>query len=83
MSVPMFINIYSDGGVWVSNAAHIDPKVYRNATGTLVTCVRVNSDATVQKITTLTGSGNASASALAASGGTGTSGSRHTQNELT
>lgn len=83
MSVPMFINIYSNGDIWVANAAHIDPKVLKSAAGTLVSCVRVNSDATCQKITTLTGSGNASASALAASGGTGASGSRHTQFELT
>lgn len=86
MSVPMFISIYSDGTVWVDNVAHRDPKTYRGtagATGTLVTCVRVNSDATHQKITTLTGSGNSSSSALAATGGTGATGSRHTQAELT
>lgn len=84
MSVPMFISIYSNGDIWVSNAAITEPKNLGEA-GTLVTCVRVNSDASPQKIATLTGSGNASASALAESvgKGTGASGSRFTQKELT
>ena len=86
MSVPMFINVYSSGEIWVSNQAGVDPlQAQVKPTGTLVTCVRVNSDATLQKIATLTGSGNASASALADSlgKGTGSTGSRHTQKELT
>jgi hypothetical protein len=84
MSVPMFISVFSSGEIWVSNGAGIDPKVSGPATGTLVSCYRVNSVPSLQKIATLTGSGNASASALADSGtkGTGTSGSRHTQKEL-
>jgi hypothetical protein len=42
------------------------------------------SDAALQKVATLTGSGNSSASALAdsLSKGTGASGSKHTQKEL-
>lgn len=86
MSVPMFIHIYSNGNIWVGNQAVLDPKTFGVAeAGTLVTCVRVNSDASLQKIATLTGSGNASASALAdsLSKGTGASGSKFTQKELT
>lgn len=81
----MFISIYSTGDIYVSNQAQHDPKVHSNATGTLVTCVRVNSDAGIQKVCTLTGSGNSSASALADSAGkgTGASGSRFSQKELT
>lgn len=84
MSVPMFISIFSNGDVWVSNGAHLDPKSLGEA-GTLVTCIRVNSDAAPQKVATLTGSGNASASGLAdsLSKGTGASGSRFTQKEIT
>lgn len=87
MSVPMFINIYSSGNIWVDNVSHRDPKTFRGTageSGTLVTCIRVNSDASHQKVATLTGSGNASASALADSLGlgTGASGSRHTQKEI-
>lgn len=88
MSVPMFIHIYSNGDIWVGNQAIIDPKTFGGTTGetgTLITCVRVNSDASLQKIATLTGSGNSSASALADSlaKGTGASGSKFTQKELT
>lgn len=87
MSVPMFISIYSNGDIWVHNKADYDPKTYHGTaseSGTLVTCLRVNSDAGPQKVATLTGSGNASASALADSlgKGTGASGSRHSQKEL-
>lgn len=84
MSVPMFIHIYSNGDIWVGNEAIVDPKVKGSATGTLVTCLRVNSDAALQKVATLTGSGNASASALAdsAAKGTGATGSKFTQKEL-
>jgi hypothetical protein len=85
MSVPIFVNIYSSGEVWVSNEAGVDPKKQGSATGTLVTCVKVNSVPSLQKIAVLTGSGNSSASALAdsLSKGTGATGSRHTQKELT
>jgi hypothetical protein len=88
MSVPMFIQIYSNGNIWVDNTAHRDPKTFNGTqgeAGTLVTCVRVNSDASLQKVATLTGSGNASASALADSlgKGTGATGSKHTVKELT
>lgn len=81
MSVPMFVHIFSNGNVWVTNQATVAP----TEVGVLVTCVRVNSDASLQKVATLTGSGNASASALADSlgRGTGTSGSRHTVKEIT
>jgi len=84
MSSPVFINIYSNGDIWVSPES-IDPKVRGTATGTLVSCYRVNSNPSLQKIATLTGSGNASTSALADSlgKGTGANGSRHTQKELT
>ncbi len=85
MSVPMFISIFSSGNVYVGNQAAHDAKVTLGEAGTLVTCVRVNSDATHQKVATLTGSGNASASALAdsLSKGTGATGSRYTQKEIT
>jgi hypothetical protein len=85
MSIPVFIHIYSNGNVWFGNQANLDPKVNGTEAGTLVTCVRVNSDASLQKVATLTGSGNASASALAdsLSKGTGASGSKFTQKELT
>jgi len=88
MSVPMFINIYSSGNIWVSNEAGQDPKTYKGTqgeSGTLVTCIKVNSNASHQKVATLTGSGNASASALAETLGlgTGASGSRHTVKEIT
>lgn len=84
MSQPVFISIFSNGNIWVGNGAHQDPKGAGEA-GTLVTCIRVNSDAALQKVATLTGSGNASASALAEnlSKGTGASGSKFTQKELT
>ena len=71
MSVPMFIDIYSDGSIWVSNGAQVTPSAAQQS-GTRVTCIRINSDATLQKIATLTGSGNASASALADSAAKGT-----------
>jgi hypothetical protein len=84
MSVPMFIHIYSNGDLWVGNQAGFTPSASQEA-GTLVTCVRVNSDAAFQKVATLTGSGNASPSALADSlgKGTGATGSKFTQKELT
>jgi hypothetical protein len=83
MSVPLFIHIYSNGDIWVGNEAIVDPKVKGLAVGTLVTCVRVNSDCALQKVATLTGSGNSSASALATTAGTGAAGSKFTQKELT
>lgn len=84
MSVPIFISIYSNGNIWVGSEASKDPKNAGEA-GTLVTTIRVNSNASLQKVATLTGSGNASASALAdsAAKGTGASGSKFTQKELT
>ncbi len=77
MSVPNFISIMSNGDIWFSNRADFTPS------GTLVTTIRVNSDALPQKIGTITGSGNSSASALACSAGTGASGSKYTQKEIT
>jgi len=80
MPASAFIHIYSNGEVWFGNQAD------QAATGkTLVTCIRVNPDASFQKVATLTGSGNSSASALADSlgKGTGASGSKFTQKELT
>ncbi len=84
MSVPMFIHVYSNGNIWVSNDVNLDPKVRGSEAGTLVTCLRVNSDVSIQKVATLTGSGNSSSSALAEtlSKGTGASGSKHTQKEV-
>lgn len=84
----MFISIYSNGDIWVSAEAAIEHKTYRGTageSGTLVTCIKVNSNASPQKVAVLTGSGNASASALADSlgKGTGASGSRFTSTELT
>lgn len=84
MSVPVFIDIYSNGNIWISNSAAVTPSAAQEA-GTRVTCIRVNSDAGLQKVATLTGSGNASASALAetVAKGSGASGSKFTQKELT
>lgn len=85
MSHPCFIHIYSNGNIWFGTDASLDPKTRGVVeAGTLVTCVRVNSDAALQKVATLTGSGNSSASALAdsAAKGTGASGSKFTQKEL-
>jgi hypothetical protein len=84
MSVPIFVHIYSNGEIWVSNQAITSPSTTVE-TGTLVTCLRINSDASLQKVATLTGSGNASASALADSfgKGTGATGSKFTQKEIT
>jgi hypothetical protein len=84
MSVPCFIHIFSNGDIWFGNQAGVSPTAAQES-GTLVTCVRVNSDAAMQKAATLTGSGNASTSALADSfgKGTGASGSNFTQKELT
>ena len=85
MSITCFIHIFSNGNIWFGNQAILDPKVNGTEGGTLVTCVRVNSDASLQKVATLTGSGNASNSALADSlgKGTGANGSKFTQKELT
>jgi hypothetical protein len=85
MSVPMFISIYSNGDIWVSRQALLPTHPESQEASTLVTCLRVSSDASPQKIAVLTGSGNASASALAETlgKGTGASGSKHTQKELT
>lgn len=84
MSHPIFISVYSNGHIWVRNNASEAPTVAQEA-GTLVTCLRVSSDCSLQKVASLTGSGNASASALADSfgKGTGAAGSKFTVAELT
>ena len=84
MSVPIFIHVFSNGNIWVTSEAGKVPTSSQEA-GAMVTCIRVNSNAALQKVATLTGSGNSSASALADSfaKGTGTTGSRFTQKELT
>lgn len=81
---PVFLHIYSSGNLWITNQALVGPSPAQES-GTLVTVVRFASDATLQKIATLTGSGNSSASALADSlgKGTGATGSKFTQHELT
>jgi hypothetical protein len=83
MSVPIFLHIYSNGDIWFTNDVSKTPTSTQES-GTLVTSIRVNSDASLQKIATLTGSGNSSASGLAESvgKGTGTSKSRFTVSEL-
>jgi len=75
MSAPIVISVYSNGNIWVST----DGVVPSSEAGTLLKHFRINGHPTVQKITTLTGSGNSSASALAASGSTT---SRHGKNGL-
>lgn len=79
MSVPMFISIYNNGHIWVNNQADQLPTSAQEA-GTLVTTIKVNSDAAMQKITTLSGTVSSS---LSATGGTGATGSRFTTKELT
>lgn len=77
MSSPIFITVYSNGDIWVSKDVNfVAPS---SEAGTVVKHFKVNGDASAQKITTLTGSGNSSASALAASGGSTT---RHGKNGL-
>lgn len=83
MSHPIFLHVYSTGDIWVGNEAIVDPKVKGSATGTLVTVVRFNSDCTLQKVATLTGSGNSSATALACTAGTGVGADRFKVKELT
>ena len=79
MSVPIFVHIYSNGDIWLTNQATVAPATTSEA-GTLVTILRVNSDAAMQKITTL---GGTVSSSLTSTGGTGTTGSRFTVKELT
>lgn len=84
MSVPVFISIYANGDIWFGHRADQAPSSTQESGVALVTCVRVNSDASFQKVATLTGSGNSSSSALADSfaKGTGASGSKFTQKEI-
>lgn len=83
MSHPVFVSVFSNGNVWFSNSP-TGPTTSQEA-GTLVTCVKVSSDASLQKIAAFTGSGNSSASSLAETvgKGTGASGSKQGQKELT
>ena len=67
MSTPIFLTVYSNGDMWISKDVNFAAPA--SETGTVVKHFRINTDASPQKLTTLTGSGNASASALAASGG--------------
>lgn len=89
MSIPLFLLIYSNGDIWLSNQIGHIPGTRNESSGptgteagTLVKAFQINSDCVAQKITTLTGSGNSSASALAASGGATTK-SYGTLKELT
>lgn len=76
MSTPIFLTVYSNGDIWLNK----DVTAPSGTSGTVVKNFRINSDASAQKITTLTGSGNASASALAATNGSATS--RHGKSGL-
>jgi hypothetical protein len=81
MSHPVFVHIYSNGNIWFANDASFDPKSARPAeAGTLITAVRVNSDAAPQKISVM---GGTTSSNLTATNGTGASGSKFTTKELT
>jgi hypothetical protein len=62
---PIFININTDGTVYVSNDVTFAPKGK-----TLLQQFRVNPNGISQLLCTLTGSGNASASALAVAAAT-------------
>ena len=79
MSNPIYLGLFSDGKLWFTNDADFFPGVRNESSdptgveaGTIVKWWKINSDATGQLITTLTGSGNSSASALAATGGSTT-----------
>lgn len=69
MSAPIFLAVYSNGDIWIHKNANFQLNPPASEGGTLLKIFRINSDASAQKVTTLTGSGNSSASALAASGG--------------
>lgn len=64
MSAPFFLTINTNGDIWVGGDVNAKP-----TTGTVLKHFRIQSDCALQKITTLTGSGNSSASALSATNG--------------
>lgn len=79
MSSTLFLHVYSNGDIWISDHIAFTPGTRNESSaptssesGTLVKCFQINSNCVAQKITTLTGSGNSSASALAATGGSTT-----------
>lgn len=74
MSVPFYITINTNGDIWVGGDVNAKP-----TSGTILKQFRVNSDCSLQKITTLTGSGNSSSSALSATNGATT---RHGKSSL-
>ena len=75
MSHPIFLHIYSNGNVYVSNEFAFTPGTRNESSqkqvteaGTLVKVFQFNSDVAAQKITTL--SGTVSSSLAATGGGT-------------
>lgn len=52
MSAPMFLHIFTNGDVWITDDANHN---LTDAGPTLLGVFRVNSDAATQKITTLSG----------------------------
>lgn len=68
MSAPIFLHIYNNGDIWVSNTADFTP----SDPGTLVGTYRVNSDAASQKIGTLSGTVSSNLAASKTTGKNGT-----------
>lgn len=62
MSAPAFIHILSNGDIWFSNDVNFVPK------GTILSSHRVNSDASSQKIGTITAVSSAVTSVSGATG---------------
>jgi hypothetical protein len=84
MSAPVFLYVYQNGEVFFGNQGTINPAT----SAPLVSCFRINSDVSLRKITTLsgtvdTGFPNNKRRALAATGGTGTFGNRFAVPEIT
>lgn len=66
MSAPFFLVIYSNGDIWKHNNPNFGLTPPASEAGTVVKIFRINSDASGQKITTLSGT---IGSSLAATGG--------------
>lgn len=71
MASPLWLAVYSNGDLWISTEVNFFPPTTGTGSeaGTALKYFRINPNASSQKISTLTGSGNSSASALAVSGG--------------
>jgi hypothetical protein len=66
MSAPFFLVVYSNGDIWKHTNPNFELNPPSSEGGTVVKIFRINSDASAQKITTLSGT---IGSSLAATGG--------------